>query len=268
MRTNSNILKILGGVFGKDLHTTLHDFFIMSAISVRNQVDLRNRDSYEKRYMDIASTYKPNDLKLFSRAFAEIYREYQAMLDGNREWTDLAGEIYMESATSNDKSGQFFTPYCISRACAEADITEEDVKEKLTNDPDDVIKILEPSCGAGGMIIAAAEVLQNHKVNYAWNMCADCTDVDERCVCMAYLQLSLLGIPAIIHHGNSLTLEEWSRWYTPAYIFNSMHFKHRIESSWKYEPKAVLTDNSTPQKTNQEEKTRASKTDEIQLSLF
>lgn len=35
---------------------------------------------------------------------------------------------------------------------------------------------------------------------------------------MTYLQLSLLHIPAIVVHGNALSLEEWGHWYTPAHI--------------------------------------------------
>ncbi len=35
---------------------------------------------------------------------------------------------------------------------------------------------------------------------------------------MAYIQLSLYGIPAVVIHANTLSAEEWSRWYTPVYI--------------------------------------------------
>lgn len=32
---------------------------------------------------------------------------------------------------------------------------------------------------------------------------------------MAYIQLCLYQIPAVVIHCNTLTMEEWSRWYTP-----------------------------------------------------
>ena len=32
---------------------------------------------------------------------------------------------------------------------------------------------------------------------------------------MTYIQLSLYEIPAMVIHGNTLTMEEWDRWYTP-----------------------------------------------------
>ena len=31
---------------------------------------------------------------------------------------------------------------------------------------------------------------------------------------MCYIQLSLLGIPAVVIHGNPLTMQEWAHWYT------------------------------------------------------
>jgi hypothetical protein len=38
---------------------------------------------------------------------------------------------------------------------------------------------------------------------------------------MTYIQSLLYGIPAIVIHGNSLTSEEWSRWYSP-YAFEQL----------------------------------------------
>jgi hypothetical protein len=40
----------------------------------------------------------------------------------------------------------------------------------------------------------------------------------RRCVHMAYVQLSLLGIPAVVVHGNALSLDVWGVWYTPAHV--------------------------------------------------
>ena len=45
-----------------------------------------------------------------------------------------------------------------------------------------------------------------------------CTDIDLRCVHMTYLQAALLHIPAIVVHGNSISREVWSCWYTQAHV--------------------------------------------------
>jgi len=42
---------------------------------------------------------------------------------------------------------------------------------------------------------------------------------------MCCLQLSLLHIPAVIIHGNTLLLQTWSHWYTPAYILGGWAWK-------------------------------------------
>jgi hypothetical protein len=35
---------------------------------------------------------------------------------------------------------------------------------------------------------------------------------------MTYLQLALNYIPAVVTHGNTLTMQTYSKWYTPAFI--------------------------------------------------
>src|SRR5579863_8704513 len=53
---------------------------------------------------------------------------------------------------------------------------------------------------------------RNH---YQKHLHVTAVDVDPKCVHMTYLQLSLLHVPAIVVHGNSLSLEEFGHWYTP-----------------------------------------------------
>jgi hypothetical protein len=44
---------------------------------------------------------------------------------------------------------------------------------------------------------------------------------------MTFLQLSLLHVPAIVIVGNTLSLEERERWYTPAHIMGMWDNKLR-----------------------------------------
>ena len=232
-QTSNEILKNLQRIQGKDDYTLLHDFFIMSAISIRNAVDNRpsEHEKFEKRYLSLAKNYTKDELMIMASSLGMLHKEYQQVLDGDKPFSDLLGEIYMSSYTSSSKAGQFFTPYCLSQMCAIAAIDEDTAKAKIEEDKDDVISVLEPSCGAGGMLVAAAERLKDIGVNYSYNSIMYGCDIDERCVAMSYIQCSLLGIPAIITHGNALMLECWSEWETPAFIFNFLHFnKHRRKS--------------------------------------
>ena len=64
-------------------------------------------------------------------------------------------------------------------------------------------------------------------------------DVDAKCVHMAYLQFSLLHIPAVIVHGNALSLEEWGHWYTPAHIMDG--WTHRLKRRMSETPQPIIT---------------------------
>ena len=74
----------------------------------------------------------------------------------------------------------------------------------LKLDSDGYCEIYEPSCGAGGMIIALASVLQRRGINYQRCMRVVAQDLDWRSVYMCYLQLSLLGIRATVVQGDTL----------------------------------------------------------------
>ena len=71
------------------------------------------------------------------------------------------------------------------------------------------------------MIIGAVWAMQRKGIDYRRKSFFVAQDIDIRCVWMAYIQLSLYGIPAVVIHGNTLTMEPWSHWYTPcaAYPF-------------------------------------------------
>jgi hypothetical protein len=49
---------------------------------------------------------------------------------------------------------------------------------------------------------------------------ATCTDIDPMVADMAFIQLALLGIPAKVVTGNTLTLKANRVRYTPVYYFN------------------------------------------------
>ena len=82
-------------------------------------------------------------------------------------------------------------------------------------DKEGPITINEPTCGSGTMVIGAAWAMQRKGIDYRHKSFFVAQDIDIRCVWMAYIQLSLYGIPAVVIHGNTLTMETWSHWYTP-----------------------------------------------------
>lgn len=226
----NEISRILNRIQGHDNYTVISDFFEMSAIAIRNNVDHgKERDSYEQRYLSIVKKYRKEELEVFVEALAVFQGWTHKAVNGDIPFRDFAGEIYMNSGTSNGKAGQFFTPYHVSHLMAECNFDKEKLKAEIAADPDHVITIAEPTCGAGGLIVAAIDVLKDAGINYAWNMFVDCGDIDSRCVHMTYLTLSLLGVPAVVRRGDALALDYSETWYTPAYIFAWPHFKSRLK---------------------------------------
>jgi type I restriction-modification system DNA methylase subunit len=91
------------------------------------------------------------------------------------------------------------------------------------------ITLSEPACGAGGMVLAAADVLaaQGHDVGQV--LFVDATDISNTAFQMAYIQISLRGIAAEIHRGNTLSLEMFEHARTPAFFpfYAAHHEKFR-----------------------------------------
>lgn len=90
------------------------------------------------------------------------------------------------------------------------------------------IRASEPACGSGGMVLALAKHMkENLGINFQQHLHVIATDIDSRCVHMAYLQMSLLFIPAIVVHGDTLRLQEFDHWHTNAHIMQGWTFKLR-----------------------------------------
>lgn len=229
--TINEIIKVIEKASYKvGTHELLADTFECGAIAVSNKFDFRHANQREEKYLNIIKKYDKDTRMLIQELFAMIY----ALLSGQiyNGFEDYLGELYMRSETSNSRAGQFFTPYSISKACAECLLDESIITQKMADD--EILTLNEPSCGSGGMIIAAVDKLYNHyHFNISRNLFVECSDIDSRCVHMCYLQLGLAGVPAVIYKQNTLTLETWEQWFTPAYLMHWQRFERHREKMKK-----------------------------------
>lgn len=199
-------------------HEFLSDIFELGALAIANRFDFQNKK--EEIYKQIFNRYDSKTKIQIIEIFAEIMHLLTHQLEFG--FDDYLGKIYMASETSSKKAGQFFTPYHISKMCASLAI-EEKYLNLINNN--EIIKLNEPSCGAGGLIVATADVLYNkYHVDYTKELYVECSDLDRRCVHMAYIQLSFLGIPAIVSRKDALSGEVLERWKTPSYILQYKRF--------------------------------------------
>lgn len=202
----------------------ISDIFECGAIAISNKIDVLQAHKREKRYLQIIKSYQPQERELISDIFKNIYALLSSVVYDNGVFNDYLGDIFMRCNQGEKRIGQFFTPYHISRLMAEITVTDDRIKNG------NILTINDCCCGGGGMLIATLDILKNrYGVNYAHDCFIDAGDIDERCVHMTYLQLSLAGVPAIVKHQDVFSRNLWSVWRTPAFMFQYFRF-HKYES--------------------------------------
>lgn len=193
------------------------DFVEMMALSLRNGVDTRGWQEREDRYLKMAGEYTKEELARFGEAFGRL------IMQAEKGFDDVLGKLFMELEQGNDRTGQFFTPYEVCRLTAALSCSDAETKIEQNG----FITLADECVGAGAMVIGVAEHLHSMGINYQQYMFVHARDVDIRAVHMAYVQFCLYHIPAVIVHGNSLSLEVWSEWPTPAYLMGGWAFRLR-----------------------------------------
>ena len=223
-------LKALGNKHS--IWNVFEDWLKVSSIAISNSVDWNQANEREEQYLETINKYTPEEQKVLTKTFAELVNALQkeAVTGGP---CDLLGKVFHALELHNKYHGQFFTPFHICEFMGQVALADGGEAGNVASEAlhkKGYLSVCEPCVGSGGMVLGFAKAMYNNKMNYCDQMVAYCCDIDIKCVHMAYLQLSLYGIPAVIIHGNSLTNEEWSRWYTPVYMINGWPFKERVEN--------------------------------------
>jgi type I restriction-modification system DNA methylase subunit len=197
--------KTIKGITGKHtIYAVWSDFLECSAVSLHNS--LHKTDELEKQYQEIMSKYTMDEMVQMSKLLGLV------VLALEERFRDFLGEVFHKLELHQKFKGQFFTPYHVCKMMAKIVIDEDAKNGKL-------VLLNDPCVGSGSMIIAYCEELLELGVNFQQNLEVVATDIDRNCYCMAFIQLSLIGVPAKIHWGNSLSLETWETrktmfWYS------------------------------------------------------
>lgn len=192
-----------------DAWQVFRDFVAMAAISISNAVDASHREEREEEYLGIVRRYDREEIDRFPRMLAEL----TLALEG--EASDVLGRVFCELELGNKWAGQFFTPDSVCRLMAAMSFSED---TKALIQERGFVRVCEPAVGGGAMVIGLCNELRAQGINYQRHLHVTAVDIDIRAVHMAYVQLSLLHVPAVIVHGDTLRLQETSHWYTPAHI--------------------------------------------------
>jgi len=209
--------------YRKAIWQVFSDFVEMSSLSLSNAVDIFHRPERESRYLDIINSYDKKEQALFPEMYAFLIEALELEMEVNGP-TDVLGEVYHHFELHNKWKGQYFTPQNICDMMGMM-ICGDETQAAIVNKG--YITLNEPTCGSGAMIMGFAKAMKRQNMNYCKQLFVIAQDIDPKCVHMTYLQLSLYGIPAVVVHANTLTLEEWARWYTPVYMFDNWAYRLR-----------------------------------------
>ena len=207
----NKLIKLIERASGRRAKWDVFRDFVTMAAAVFSKLDLNQAERREEEYLSCTRRYNKDELALFPQMLAELTMGMEAYP------RDILGETFMMLDLGNAYRGQFFTPYELCQAMAQLQLSEV---TQETIDKQGFITIQEPACGAGAMVIAAAMYLLEKGINYQQCVHVTAIDVDATAAMMAFVQFSLLHIPATVVNGNSLTLQEYDHWYTPAHIID------------------------------------------------
>lgn len=194
--------------YGQHVFTIFRHFVELAALTFSNAADPLNKAAREAQYLAIVKQYTPEQFRQFPPLLAMLV----ACLE--HEQTDVLGRLYQRLELHHGRSGQFFTPYpvCLAMAKMLVHNAKHLVEEK------GFIRAMEPCVGSGAMVIALAQALREEGINYQQCLHVTAIDLDIVAVQMAYVQCTLLHIPAVILHGDTLRDETYSVWRTLAHV--------------------------------------------------
>lgn len=187
------------------------DFCEMAAIAWSNRVDPTHYEKREARYLEIVKAYNRAEVELFPQILSHLV---MALED---DMTDVLGRVFHALELHNKYTGQYFTPDAICQMMAAMTVGDgADIRERIARRG--FVTAIEPAVGSGAMVIALAKAMKDADINYQQHLHVTAVDKDPKCAHMAYVQFSLLHIPAIVIHGDSLAVKEYDHWYTPAHV--------------------------------------------------
>ncbi|WP_052742176.1 N-6 DNA methylase [Kiloniella litopenaei] len=182
----------------KDNYTKFNDFLTLaySALAKKGATGER-AEALEADYMKVVGRYKnKEDITRMSELMAMTFLSM-----GQR--IDFLGSVAGELEILNSNLGQFFTPYSVCRLMAGINFAgcEKIIEEK------GFITVSEPACGAGAMLLALADDLEDKGFDPMTDLWVEATDVAEMPYRMCFIQLSCRGLSGRIWRGNTLSME-------------------------------------------------------------
>lgn len=214
----SEFVRVLGDIDrSKHRDEVFRDFCELAYCALAKQASPfeDQRDALEAQYMDVVARYRSkDDVRRMPELLALAIPQISA---GGSDFLGMvAGEIGALSA----QLGQFFTPYEVSRLMVEMNFQGAD---QIIADKG-FVTVCEPAAGAGGMLLAVADVIEAKGYPLETSVWIEATELSQSTYHMGYIQITARGLPGRGICGNSLSRETFTSAYTAAApVFTARH---------------------------------------------
>lgn len=206
------------------------DFCHCACLSLRGAVTLNKteKDNIEAEYKRYVDKYGASGMEKMSELLAYVVEALE------HDRSDFLGHVY-ESLNATKKGwGQFLTPDSLARAMAKMSLSG-------FAESNEIIKMDDPSCGAGALLIEAAEEFMANGGRQG-NLLVYGEDLDSTACYITYIQFSLLGYPAIVTWQDSLSRKVYGGpWYTFGYFAHAMPMRLLCKRATEIENPAETT---------------------------
>ncbi len=197
------ILEEIGAQSGRNVLEVYRTFLTLAACAL-------SCGARETEYLAEAGRWQRGTLVQFANALGALCLDAE-----QHSYCDLLGPVYMEWGSRWDQSlrGEFYTPSNVAYMTAKMLVG--------TNPPpaDRPIRMLEPSCGAGAMILGYAHALADIGIPLNRTL-VTAVDLSYDACQMAFCQCVLHGIPARVIQGDTLKIGLVAG-YTPAGVWHT-----------------------------------------------
>lgn len=239
-----------------DLRTVFDDFLTMT-ICAFSQNRATGKSYDEDLYLETIAKYKDNTLRFeFPKLLACLTNEMTERIESDTG-NDVLGEFYEQNLQRNGLS-QFFTPWHICTFMAKSSI--EATMEERKNQS---LRILEPACGSGRMLMAILRVAGPYHEYYA-------IDLDHTCVKMTTVNLFLSGLfRSETLCGNALLPEDFTVSYKTSFLpFGIFRISEKEQSALWHLMRNSLKQNTEKPKVEPPDFTGIKINDGSQLTIF
>lgn len=256
--TEREFIKLVHDLAGYRNHREVFDDFLELAFCAIAKTTYppghEDAEALEARYMETVKRSKPEYIRRMPELLGILMMAHgQAHGAG-----DFLGRVSGEIGALNGYQGQFFTPYEVTKMMAR--ITLDNDETRAIIERQGFVTMCEPACGAGGMVLAAAEVLEEMQFDPSLHLFVHAVDISHTAYKMAYLQLAMRGIPAEVYLGDSIRMEMRDSQITPAKLRFVLHHGERwrewcetsvIRAEQSAQEKTARLALTTPERTTQ-----------------